>query len=129
MKKTGPPTPTEEAPETAAAGAVTTDVLTPQQTEELKACAAKAEENWERYVRMAADFENFKKRATREREDVTRFAHPSLLSRLIPVLDNFESALTAAQSAPTGNADSLKTGVDMILEQFKSVSAGQKKTK
>lgn len=123
MKKNATPTPPDEAPGTAAGESAGPDALAPEPAEELKARAAKAEEHWERYVRTAADFENFKKRAAREREDMARYAHQSLLGRLIPVLDNFESALAAAQTAQAGSADSLKTGVNMILEQFKSVLA------
>jgi thiol-disulfide isomerase/thioredoxin len=53
--------------------------------------AAKAKEHWDQLLRTAADFENFKKRAARERQEVTRYANESLLQRLIPVLDNFDA--------------------------------------
>ena len=71
--------------------------LTPAQLEELQARAAKADETWERLVQTTADFENFKKRAARERQDAARFANESLVQKLIPVLDNFEMALGAAR--------------------------------
>src|ERR1700689_3911431 len=73
--------------------------LTAAQIEELKTRAAKADENWERLLRTTADFENFKKRATREREEAAQYASVALLQKLIPILDNFEMALTAAQTA------------------------------
>ncbi len=95
--------------------------VTAQEFEELKAQAAKADEHWDRLLRQTAEFENFKKRAARERQDAIRFANESLLGRLIPVLDNFEMALTAANQAGENSADSLKTGVDMIAGQLKSV--------
>lgn len=90
---------------------------------ELKAIAARGDENWDRYLRQAADFENFKKRAARERQDAIKFGNESLLGRLIPVLDNFEMALASANQSKDHSTESLKTGVDMILSQVRSVLA------
>ena len=97
--------------------------LTPEQVEDLKIRAAKAEETWERLVRTTADFENFKKRAARERQDAARFANESLIQKLIPVLDNFEMALGAAQSGAEGGTQSLQAGIGMIQQQLKGVLA------
>jgi molecular chaperone GrpE len=96
--------------------------VTPEQFEELKARAAKADEHWERLLRTVADFDNFKKRAARERQDAVKFANESLIEKLLPVLDNFEMALAAAQASQE-NVQSLQSGVAMILQQFKSVLA------
>src|SRR3954471_18423690 len=79
----------------------TTELPTPaplsaEQIDELKDKAAKADENWDRLLRQTADFENFKKRAARERLDAIKFANEGLLEKLIPVIDNFEAALAAA---------------------------------
>jgi molecular chaperone GrpE len=87
--------------------------------EELKSKAAKSDEHWDRVVRMTADFDNYKKRAAREKQDAIKYANESLLEKLIPILDNFEAAITAASGA-AGNSDSLKTGVQMIHSQLKS---------
>src|SRR5689334_188171 len=57
--------------------------------DDLKARAAKANENWERLLRVTADFENFKKRAIRERQDAVKYANEALITRLLSVLDNF----------------------------------------
>jgi len=97
--------------------------LTPEQFAELIERAAKADENWERVLRTTADFENFKKRATREKQDAIKYANESLLQKLIPVLDNFDSALAAAQSANTEAAQSLTTGITMIHQQLKGALA------
>lgn len=86
---------------------------------ELKAKAAKADENWDRYLRTAADLENYKKRAQRERADAIKYGNEALVERLLPIVDNFEAALAAA-SAPNANADSVKTGVNMIYTQIKN---------
>ena len=96
-------------------------VLTSAQIAELQAQAAKAAEHWERLLRNTADFENYKKRATRERQDAVKFANEALMQKLIPVMDNFEAALAAVQSAGGDNAKTLLTGISMIHQQLKSV--------
>ncbi len=93
--------------------------------QELANARAQAAENYDRFVRLTADFDNFRKRAAREREDVRRATYESLLSRLIPVLDNFEMALAAADQ-PQSNVETIRAGVLMIHQQLRSafVDAG-----
>ena len=72
MKKSEPNTNKNESAAPAAAGlaeaaAPVASGLTPEQIEDLKSRAARADENWDRLLRTTADFENFKKRAARER--------------------------------------------------------------
>ena len=96
--------------------------FTPEQLAELQNRAAKADEHWDRLLRTTADFDNFKKRAARERTEAAQYANASLLQKLIPILDNFEMAQTAAQTAqatPDGIA-SLQSGITMIQQQLKS---------
>jgi molecular chaperone GrpE len=95
----------------------------PEQLDDLKARAAKADEHWERLVRTMADFDNFKKRAARERQDAVRFANEALLEKLLPVLDNFEMAQAAAQASPDNAVQSLQQGISMIQQQLKSTLA------
>jgi len=97
--------------------------LSPEQLEELKTRAAKADESWERLLRTTADFDNFKKRAAREKIEAAQYASFSLIQKLLPVLDNFEMALTAAQSAQSDKLASLQSGVAMIQQQLKSALA------
>ena len=131
MKKTVIPTPKTEtagaAPPVAAANApvAPAPVLTPGQLEELKSRAAKADEHWDRLLRTAADFENFKKRAARERIEAAQSANVALLQKLLPVLDHFEMAQTAAQTAevPQGGMASLQAGIAMIQQQLKGILA------
>ena len=93
--------------------------LTQEQIAELKDQAAKGQEHYERLMRAAADLENYKKRAARERQEAIKYANESLLERLIPVIDNFEMALTAA-NAPSTSVSSLQSGINMIQQQLKS---------
>jgi len=103
--------------------ALVSEPLTPEQIDDLKNQAAKAEENWQRLLRTAAELENFKKRAAREREEAIRFAHELLFKKLIPVLDHFDMAMTAVGNAPNEAAQSLQTGVSMIHQQLKAALA------
>ena len=51
----------------------------------------------DRLLRLAADFENYKKRAARERQEYVRLANERLIAELIPILDDLERALAAAE--------------------------------
>jgi molecular chaperone GrpE len=95
--------------------------LSPGEIEELKSRAAKADENWDRLLRLTADFDNYKKRAARERQEAISFANENLLSKLLPVLDSFEMALAAASHDPA--AKSLQAGISMVSNQLKSTLA------
>ncbi|MDB6024268.1 MAG: molecular chaperone GrpE [Verrucomicrobiales bacterium] len=95
--------------------------LTPEELSDLKDRAAKSDEHWERLLRTTSDLENFKKRAAREKSEAIKFANEGLLEKLIPVIDNFEAALAAAEAVQASQStDSLKTGVKMIHSQLKS---------
>jgi len=113
-----------DAPEPSASAeplvALESGSINPEQLTELKGLAAKADEHWQRLLRTSADFENFKKRATREKQDAIRFANESLLQKLVPVLDNFDMALSATQAAQGDAAQSLQTGINMIYQQLKN---------
>jgi len=94
--------------------------LTTEALAELKAQAAKVKEAYDQLLRTRADFDNYRKRAARERQDAVKFANESLLQKLIPVLDNFDIAVAAAAEAKEGAAQSLQTGVNMILSQLRN---------
>ncbi len=95
--------------------------VTPEQLAELKERAAKADENWDRLLRTSADFDNFKKRAAREKQDAVKYANEGLMQKLVPVLDSLDMALAAAQNAGPEASQSLKAGVGMVCQQLKAV--------
>lgn len=70
----------------------------------------------EQVLRTAADFDNFRKRSRREVEETVRHANAALLTKLIPVLDNFELGLSAAGSEPA--AEGVVKGMEMVRHQF-----------
>jgi molecular chaperone GrpE len=74
------------------------------------------EEYRQRLLRAQADFDNFRRRTQREKEELVKFASADLITRLLPVLDNFERAIGASKSS--GDFESLAKGVDMIHRQL-----------
>jgi molecular chaperone GrpE len=67
-------------------------------------------------LRSQADFDNFKKRAAREKEEAIKYANSSLLERLVAIIDNFELGLTAARSE--GEKSPIYSGMSMVLKQL-----------
>ena len=79
--------------------------------------AKKAEEaESERYMRLMAEFQNFKKRAAREKSDIHAYANEKIVGELLPVLDNFERAL----DAEGGDLEAYAKGMQLIFEQLKT---------
>jgi|KBSSwiStaDraftv2_1062776.scaffolds.fasta_scaffold36816_5 molecular chaperone GrpE (heat shock protein) len=68
----------------------------------------------ERFLRLQADFENYKRRVERERGDYFRHATSGLVGRILPVLDNFERAVAAGR----GRSDAVAEGVVLIQRQL-----------
>jgi molecular chaperone GrpE len=67
-------------------------------------------------LRTQADFENFRKRAAREKEEAAKYANAAFLERLLPILDSFELGLNAARS---GAKDSpILAGMEMVAKQL-----------
>lgn len=67
-------------------------------------------------LRSQADFENYKKRAAREKEDAVKYANSSLLQRLVSILDNFELGLAAAKTE--GTQSPIYSGMVLVQKQL-----------
>lgn len=67
-------------------------------------------------LRSQADFENYKKRAAREKEEAIKYANSSLLEKLIAIVDNFELGLEAARAE--GEKSPVFSGMSMVLKQL-----------
>jgi molecular chaperone GrpE len=78
--------------------------------------AREAAEAQERYLRALAEFENFRRRTNRERDDWRRQAQETVLREILPALDNFDRAL-AVPPAP-GADPAFRTGVELIHREF-----------
>ena len=70
----------------------------------------------ERYLRLAAEFDNYKKRTSREFGDIIRMANHRLLKSVIEILDNFERALDGTASSADG--DAFREGIELTYNQF-----------
>lgn len=70
-----------------------------------------------KYLRLYAEFENYKKRTAKERMELFQYANQDMMISLLAVLDDFERGLK--EIAKTGNEDDLK-GVELIYQKFKS---------
>ena len=92
----------------------------PDLNEQFEAKQQELEEALQRYLRLAADFDNFRRRTRQEMEDVRKTAAAGLIGELLPVLDNFERALATARSLFPEN---VATGIEMIYRQLWHVLA------
>ena len=74
------------------------------------------EQESERYMRLMAEFQNFKRRAAKEKSDIHAFANERLIGDLLPVMDNFERAL----ETETEDIEGYAKGMQLIFEQMKT---------
>lgn len=86
------------------------------ETAEAPAEEEKTESESEKYMRLMADFQNYKRRCEKERQDIYAYANEKIVSELLEVLDNFERALAAGN-----NEDGFVKGMEMIFTQLKGV--------
>ncbi|MDN7240426.1 nucleotide exchange factor GrpE [Planococcus sp. N028] len=122
MSKENEPLKTEEAVTSAeveteaAATGVETEITEEQSAEETNDETAALREELEaeqnKYLRLLADYDNFKRRVVKDRQEAEKFRSQSLLSDLLPVLDNFERALSV--EAKSEEAASLQKGLEMV---------------
>jgi molecular chaperone GrpE len=106
----------------AAEGEIPVEVVPPDPLAELQTKLAAAEkekkDNWDRYLRSAADLENARKRQKREMEDAKYEAKTKILKEMLPVVDNLERAIEHA-SAQAGT-NPIVEGVQLVLRQFQT---------
>ncbi|MGO4376176.1 nucleotide exchange factor GrpE, partial [Paenibacillus sp. MCAF20] len=96
------------------------DVATDSRYAELE---KQAEEAQQRYLRAQADFDNFRRRTTKEKEELAQYASMKLITQLLPVVDNFDRAMAAASA--NGDFESLAKGVEMIFRQLEQTLTGE----
>lgn len=88
----------------------------PPAPSELETAKLEMEKYKDLALRCQAEFDNFRKRIVREKEDAIRFANAAFLERLLPIVDNFELGLEAARHAP--DASSILQGMSMVQKQL-----------
>jgi molecular chaperone GrpE len=111
------------APGAAAGGGPEMEAELARLREALEAKTQEADATRDRYLRTVAEFDNARKRAVREREELIRGANEGLIRELLPVLDNFERALQAARgdegaAAVTAGVELIQRELLRVLEKF-----------
>ena len=93
-------------------------------SEDLKKCQAELDDTTDRLKRIMAEFENYKKRSSKERENLYGSIIADIVEKMLPVLDNLEKAVEAKTKD-----DNYKAGVELVLKQYQDVltSFGVKK--
>ncbi|MCO7175671.1 nucleotide exchange factor GrpE [Sporolactobacillus kofuensis] len=89
-----------------------------EQTAEIEALKAQVDENNNRWLRTQADFDNFRKRTTKEKADSRKFRAQDLVSDMLEILDNFQRALAVETVSEDGQA--LKKGMEMVLSKLEN---------
>ena len=107
----------EETPETTDAAEETAETAASEEISETDALKQEVESLKDKMIRHAAEFDNFKKRTAKEREDLYAMAVCDTVEKVLPVKDNLERAISAADAADSGMLE----GVTMILKQLDDV--------
>jgi molecular chaperone GrpE len=76
----------------------------------------KLAEMQDRYLRLSAEFDNFRKRTLREKMELSKYATEEILLKIIPVMDDFERALANMENA--ADCAAVKTGIELIYGKF-----------
>jgi molecular chaperone GrpE len=84
---------------------------------ELKECSDKNTELQDKYLRLSAEFDNYRKRTHREKTELIKTASDDLLKKIIPVVDDFERGLAAVNSSV--DLEAVKQGMNLIYGRFK----------
>ena len=66
----------------------------------------------DKYLRLSAEFDNYRKRTLKEKMDISKYAGEDLLKDILPVMDDFERALRHIETS--GNTEGIKEGMDLI---------------
>jgi len=86
---------------------------------QLEKALGEAKENYDRLLRVSAEFDNFKKRAAREVQEYRKYANESLLGELLTIVDSLERAL---EVPPAGKHEAgLREGIELTLKQLKKL--------
>jgi molecular chaperone GrpE len=88
----------------------------------LAAAKKEAADHYDRFLRVTADLENFRRRSVREKDELRLFAASRVLEDLLPVLDNLGLGLAATRQ-PNADLKTLAGGIELVLQQLKSLLA------
>jgi molecular chaperone GrpE len=78
--------------------------------------AAQYQELYEKYLRLAAEYDNFRKRTLKEKADLLKYGGEAVLTNLLPVIDDWERAMKTIES--TQEIEAVKQGIMLICNKF-----------
>ena len=87
---------------------------------ELETAKQEAKETYDRFLRVSAEFENYKKRSAREMDDLRKYANQSLIVEMLAVVDNLERALNSS-NGNSSNDKCMADGVNLTLKEILKV--------
>ena len=108
----------EKAPENAASEETTNDVDEQETSQEEQSPEDKIAELNDKYLRLYSEFDNYRKRTSKERLELFKTAGQDIMVDLIPVLDDFERALQNMDKK--GDVKTIRKGVDLVYSKFKN---------
>jgi molecular chaperone GrpE len=80
---------------------------------------AAPEEDWkDRYTRLAAEFDNFRRRTNKEKDELVQYGNVSLLQAILPVMDDLDRALKAAETAQ--EVEALRKGLQLVHKNLRN---------
>lgn len=86
----------------------------------LEAAKQEAKESYDRFLRVSAEFENYKKRSAREMNEFKKYANESFIKAMLPVVDNLERAINSSSNNESANS-SVVDGVNLTLKEILKV--------
>jgi len=86
--------------------------------QQLKDDQIKSKEYFDQMLRIQAEFDNYRKRVTKEKADLHKFANVEIFSEILPILDNFERSLNALEEHVSDENRKFFEGVELIYRQF-----------
>jgi molecular chaperone GrpE len=82
-----------------------------------KELESKLKEQYDKYLRLSAEFDNYRKRMMKERIELTQYVGAEIYTKMLPVMDDFERAISSMKA--TEALDAMRQGIELIYNKFK----------
>jgi molecular chaperone GrpE len=106
----------EDNPDSGNQESASSDSASDKAGAEMRAVEEKLAEMQDKYIRLSAEFDNYRKRTLREKMEMSKYAGEDLLLKIIPIMDDFERALAHMDTAT--DCAAMKSGIDLIYSKF-----------
>ena len=116
QERSASPTTEDQTPQTPPENSTEAETVDEDLTARLQTAEQKAQENYDRLLRVSAEFDNYKKRTAREMQEVVKYANERMAKELLIVVDNLERAIEAA-CVGCADDDPLVKGIHLTLSE------------